>query len=101
MGIRLDTDSVTPDSFTSTVSRPSPSSIWPGSLKRITAPPCSLVLTFTRGRSLLSTRMAAVRGCFFRGSPVGRFTSMVALTSSPAPYALRRNSSFFFTLGGS
>ena len=45
--------------------------------------------------------MCARSGWFASGSPVGRFTEMVAFTVSPAPYALRTNSSFFLMRGGS
>ena len=81
----LEIDSVTPPSSTSTVSRPSPAESCFGNSNFTSAPPSALLVTFTRGSSAPSTVITAESALPASASPVGRRTSTVALTVSPAP----------------
>ncbi len=101
MGMRFCIDSVTPPSSASSVNRPSPRAIAGGKSKRAVAFPSLSVRIATRATSRSSTVTTPVIGLSANGSPVARPTSIATATVSPAPYALRTNSTLFLSRGAS
>ncbi len=70
-------------------------------MNRAIALPSPSVVIASRAISASSTVTTPVSGRRASGSPVARLTSIAAATASPAPYALRTNSSVFCSRGAS